>query len=81
MEKADLKAEKVCAWTDNPKKETEALAQEEQRQFHKTKLDMQAEIQTAPHPQQVKTLGNMQTKLPKLVITKFDGSFVDWPRF
>ena len=43
---------------------------------------MQAEIQTAPHPQQATTpSAGIQAKLPKLVITKFDGSFMDWPRF
>ena len=43
---------------------------------------MQAEIRTAPHPQQVKMPStDVQAKLPKLMITKFDKSFMDWPRF
>ena len=81
LEKADLEVEKVLKWIEDRKREAQALVQEEQLKFHKTKLEMQAEIQTAPHPQQTATPSDMQAKLPKLVITKFDGSFMDWPRF
>lgn len=81
LEKADLEVEKVLKWIEDRKREAQALVQEEQLKFHKTKLEMQAEIQTAPHPQQAATASDMQAKLPKLVITKFDGSFMDWPRF
>jgi len=43
---------------------------------------MQAEIQAAPHPQQATmTPSDIQAKLPKLMITKFDGTYMDWPRF
>ena len=45
---------------------------------------MQTELlaaQTSQHPPQVLTSGDIQAKLPKLVITKFDGTFMDWPRF
>ena len=41
---------------------------------------MQAEL-TSQHPPQVQALDNSQAKLPKLMVTKFDGSFRDWPRF
>lgn len=81
LEKADLEVEKVLTWIEDRKREAQVLVQEEQLKFHKTKLEMQAEIQTAPHPQQATTPSDMQAKLPKLVITKFDGSFIDWPRF
>jgi len=81
LEKADLEVEKVLKWIEDRKREAQALVQEEQLKFHKTKLEMQAEIQTAPHPQQASTASDMQAKLLKLVITKFDGSFMDWPRF
>ena len=80
--KADCEVEKARTWIEERKREAQAIAQEEQLKFHKTKLEMQAEIQTAPHPQQATTpSAGMQAKLPKLEITKFDGSFMDWPRF
>ena len=41
---------------------------------------MQAEL-TSQHLPQVQALDNSQAKLPKLMITKFDASFMDWPRF
>ena len=80
LEKEDCKVEKASTWIEDRRKEAQAIAQEEQLKFHKAKLEMQAEIQAAPHPQQVKTpSADVQAKLPKLVITKFDGSFMDWP--
>ena len=80
--KEDCEVEKARTWIEGRKREAQAIAQEEQPKFHKTKLEMQAEIQTTPHTQQVKLpSADVQAKLPKLVITKFDGSFMDWPRF
>ena len=70
---------RTCTWIDNRKKEAETIIKEEELKFHKAKMAMQAEIHTAPHPQ--KANSDIQAKLPKLVITKFDGSFMDWPRF
>ena len=88
LEKADSEVEKVTTWLDDRRKEKEAHAQEEKLHFeaklHQTKLDMQAELQTSQasqHPPQVQAPDNIQAKLPKLMITKFDGSFMDWPRF
>jgi len=81
LDKGDLEVEKVLKWIEDRKREAQALVQEEQLKFHKMKLEMQAEIQTSPHPQQAAMASDMQAKLPKLVTTKFDGSFMDWPRF
>ena len=79
--KADCEVEKAHTWIKDRKREAQAIAQE-QLKFHKTKLEMQAEIQTAPHPQQAKTPSvDVQAKLLKLVITKFDRSFMDWLQF
>ena len=84
LEKADSDVERVRTWLDDHRKEKEAHAQEQKLHFeaklHKTKLDMQAGL-TSQHPPQVQALDNSQAKLPKLMITKFDGSFMDWPRF
>ena len=81
--KADCEVEKARTWIEDRKREAQAIAQQEQLKFHKTKLEIQSEIQTAPHPQQAKTpSAGIQAKLPKLMITtEFDGSFMDWPRF
>lgn len=64
------------------------LAQEEKLQFeeklYKTKLELQMELQatqTSQHPLHTNTSSDIQAKLPKLVITKFDGTFMHWPRF
>ena len=79
---------KVRKWLDDRKREAEVLAQEEKLQFeeklYKTKLELQMELQatqTSQHPLHTNTSSDIQAKLPKLVITKFDGTFMDWPRF
>ena len=90
LEKADDEVRSVREWLDERKKQADVHAQEEKLQFeeklHKTKLDLQSQLQAAQiegsqqplHPQ---TPSDDQAKLPKLVITKFDGTFMDWPRF
>ena len=88
VEEADNEVVKVRKWLDDRKREAEVLAQEEKLQFqeklYKTKLELQMELQatqTSQHPLHTNTSSDIQAKLPKLVITKFDGTFMDWPRF
>lgn len=89
LDEADNEVGKARKWLDDRKKETEVLAQEEKMRFeeklHKTKLEFQTELQasqTSQHPHvQAQTSNDIQAKLPKLEITKFDGTFMDWPRF
>ena len=82
LEKADCKVDKMCTWIDDRKREAEAIVKQEELKFHKAKIEMQAEIQVEPHPQQATTTpSDIQAKLPKLMITKFDGTYMDWPRF
>lgn len=88
MEKADSEVAKARKWLDDRKREEESHVQEQKIYFgqklHQTKLEMQTELlasQTSQHSPQVLTSGDIQAKLPKLVITKFEGSFMDWPRF
>ena len=88
LEKADSEVTKARKWLYDRKKDEESHAQEQKLHFeeklHQTKLEMQTELlasQTSQHPQQVLASGDIQAKLPKLVITKFDGTFMDWPRF
>ena len=74
--------DKMWTWIDDRKREAEAIVKQEELKFHKAKIEMQAEIQVEPHPQQATTTpSDIQAKLPKLMITKFDGTYMDWPRF
>ena len=82
LEEADCEVDKMCTWIDDRKREAEAIVKQEELKFHKAKIEMQAEIQVEPHPQQATTTpSDIQAKLPKLMITKFDGTYMDWPRF
>ena len=89
LEEADNEIMKVRKWLDDRDKEAEVLAREEKLKFeeklHRAKLEWQTELQasqTSQHPVHLTQIpGDIQAKLPKLVITKFDGTFMDWPRF
>ena len=63
-----------------------------EQELHETRMKFQTELQTAksehaaqaasqPTNSSNKSIGALEAKLPKLVITKFDGSYQDWPRF
>ena len=70
----------MCTWIDDRKREAEAIVKQEELKFHKAKIEMQAEIQVEPNPEQAPTTpSDQQAKLPKLMITKFDGTYMDWP--
>ena len=90
LEEADNEITKVRKWLDDRDKEAEIFAREEKLKFeeklHRTKLEWQTELQasqTSQHPVHQTQIpgGDIQAKLPKLVITKFNGTFMDWPRF
>ena len=62
------------------------VAQEEmvklELDMHDRKLKMQAEVsKPKPETEESGAFSDKTAKLPKLVISRFDGSFVDWPRF
>ena len=85
---ADNEVSKVRKWFDERDKQAEILAQEEKLKFegklHQAKMELQAQFQATlqnQHPPLSQTPSDIQAKLPKLVITKFDGNFMDWPRF
>ena len=82
LEKADCEVDKMCTWIDDRKKEAEAAVKQEEIKFHKVKMEMQAEIQSALPPQQATTTpSDGQAKLPRLTIMKLDGTYMDWPQF
>ena len=79
----DLQIARLNEWLVNEERSSKAAAQEEQfkaeLKLHEQKLRMQSEI-SSPKPETQECLSR-NAKLPKLVITKFNGSFKDWPRF
>ena len=86
MEEADQKINILEEWLND----TEAKREDQERkermnfeiQLHEAKMKLQAELvkpdseSSAKHP-----AVNLQAKLPKLEITKFNGTYADWPRF
>ena len=88
LEKADSDVTKARKWLDDRKREEESNAQEQkiyfEQKLHQTKLEMHTELtasQASQHTPQALASGDIHAKLLKLVITKFDGTFMDWPRF
>jgi len=84
IEVADGQIENLEEWLARLKMEVENQEREEKMQFeiklHESKLKLQEDLQLK--------IGNLnaetpvsQAKLPKLVITKFNGTYADWPRF
>jgi len=83
FEATDLQIARLNEWLVNEERSSKVAAQEEQfkaeLKLHEQKLRMQSEI-SSPKPETQECL-TRNAKLPKLVITKFNGSFKDWPRF
>ena len=87
LTEADNEVSRLQKWLDD-KKHMEMIAREDQIKFevklHETRLKLQAELQTAKPEGQSTTSEStkgLMAKLPKLVISKFEGSYMDWPRF
>jgi hypothetical protein len=86
LSRADEDIKRLENWQDEYKQNKESIAREEQLKFeiklHETKLQLQSEQSTKMSVKQP-TEGEKEVavKLPKLVISKFDGSFTDWNRF
>lgn len=90
LQAANVEIGRIRKWLRDRGKEAEINAKKEQLQFEeeiqKMKLQLKAD-QLATTKSQNEGAGQglsscgVQAKLPKLVITKFDGSHMDWPRF
>ena len=51
-------------------------------ELHEKRLKMKAELELTQTKPEIQECSEFKTaKLPKFVISKFDGSFMDWPRF
>ena len=87
---ADIDIEKLQKWIANTNEETTARSRKERLDFEKelfeTKLHFETELKkneqqvSAEFSSSVSSSG-LEAKLPKLVITKFNGTYQDWPRF
>ena len=89
LNKADIEISRLEGWLNDKEKQEKFSAQEEQLKFelklHETKLKLQTELTTNASPDTSNTttitVSEKTAKLPKLVISKFNGSYMDWPRF
>lgn len=94
LAEADLEVNRLREWQNEFKKHHERKAQEKELKFeqelHETRMKFQSELQAAKvtmspgdesHINDGKATQEIHAKLPKLEITKFDGSYQDWPRF
>ncbi len=76
-------------WLTDTEKVEQFVTQEEQIKYelrlHEKKLQMQAELAKTSKPkpeiEECELFTTTSAKLPKLVITKFDGSCMNWPKF
>ena len=87
LAQADECIGKLIRWLEDQKTERQNREREQQIRFevklHETKAKLQADlkVKTNKDNQVRKEVGQIKAKLPKLVITKFDGSYTDWNRF
>ena len=86
IEEADGRIETLEEWLMKRKTEAENQEREEKMQFEiklqETKLKLQENFQLKTGNQTLSAETPVsQAKLPKLVITKFNGTYADWPRF
>ena len=88
LSKADDEIKRLEEWQDSCKQENERNAFEEQMKYEvklhevKMKLEMERQAQLKVEtPSAEAKVKQVEAKLPKLVISKFNGSYTDWPRF
>lgn len=86
MEEADQKLNIMEEWLSDTETKREDQERKERMNFemnlHEAKMKLQAEFVKTDSESQVNSPAvNMQAKLPKLEITKFNGTYADWPRF
>ena len=86
FEEADLQIARFDDWLAEDDRKTNAVAQEErfksELKLHEEKLRMQSELANSVKSKpEMKESVIQNAKLPKLVISKFEGSYMDWSRF
>ena len=92
---ANGEVKRLKEWLENRVRKQEMKEHDEQisheTKLHETRMEFQTELQNAkkdaqpeskvPTTSESSTMRGIQARLPKLVITKFDGTSMDWPRF
>ena len=85
LNEADGHVQLTKEWLAANKRKLEEIERNEKLQFevklHETKMKLHVEQNVEGSPQATKNMIGMQAKLPKLVISQFNGSHMDWPRF
>ncbi|CAB4039357.1 Hypothetical predicted protein, partial [Paramuricea clavata] len=83
ISEADSHVRLTKEWLAEKKRKLEEMENDEKIKFevklHETKVKLQDEHILKNTSQTSKTMIGMQAKLPKLVISKFNGSPMDWP--
>ena len=93
---ADKESERLRKWLEQRKQDQEKISREEQftyeAKLHETRMKFQAELTELSSAKNAKAWSKddkvcesgesqIAAKLPKLVISKYSGSYQDWPRF
>ena len=94
LNNADKETERLREWPEQRKQDEEKISREQQFTFeaklHQTRMKFQAEVTELASAKTVKATAwskdesgesQITAKLPKLVISKYNGSYQDWPRF
>ncbi|XP_028408717.1 uncharacterized protein LOC114531281 [Dendronephthya gigantea] len=86
IEQGDAEIKRLEQWLFDKEQSEKHVEREEQfkaeLKLHEKRLKMKAELELSQTKPEIQECSDFKTaKLPKLVISKFDGSFMDWPRF
>lgn len=87
LSEADKDIYDLREWCESKKRECEENQRKQELDFEhelfQTRLKFQNELQAAKLKQESASVEKKesQAKLPKLIITKFNGAYQDWPRF
>ena len=83
LSKADVEVQRLQQWQDTVLRDEKQRQREEQlqheRELYETKIKMKSALKLSSESGGGKD--EIQAKLPKLTITKFNGTFTDWTRF
>lgn len=85
LAKGDNEFKRLDIWLDHRKQAKEKLGREEKMKFelelHETKMKLETEHQAKTTANQPTVEEKARAKLPKLTISKFNGTYMDWSRF
>ena len=83
--KADEEVGKLRKWLEDRRNQEETTAREDQLKFevklHEEKMKLQTNLTTKESHEGGGSPKKTQAKLPKIEIKRFEGSYLDWPRF